>query len=290
MNRVLVTGAAGLIGSATVQLLAGRGVPVTGLVLDHREHDLPVDRLVVGDAGDPAVVADAMRDVEAVIHLAAIPTPLDDPGTRVFAVNTQATFAVLDAAGQAGLRRAVIASSYAICGLPFAAHRLKIPYLPMDTALPLQITDPYALSKRVDEETAAMMHRRYGLTVVAMRLPFVGAAGGELPVVAERYAPAPPTGAHDGWSYLDVRDAGRALVAALDPAREGSHVLYVAAPETLVPFPTEQLLDRYHPGVPRPPFPGRTVPIDLAPARELIDFTVRHPWPLTTRDLMDQVT
>ena len=285
MERVLVTGAAGLIGGATLDLLAGRGIPATALVLDEPGRRLPADRVVVGDAGDPAVVAEALDGADAVIHLAAIPTPLVDPGERVFTVNTAATFAVLDRAGHAGVRRAAIASSYAICGLPFAAKPLTMPYLPIDTALPLQITDPYALSKRADEETAAMVHRRYGMTVVALRLPFVGDPAERLPWAARRYADQPAEGAADVWSYLDVRDAARALVAALAPARPGHHVVYVAAPETLAPYPTEQLLDRFHRDVPRPPFAGRTVPIDLDPARELLDFTAEHVWPVEERDL-----
>ena len=48
--------------------------------------------------------------------------------------------------------------------------------------------------------------------------------------------------------------------------------------ETLAPQPTEWLLDRFHPGVPRPHFPGRTVPIDLAPARDLLGFEAAHPF------------
>lgn len=283
--RVLVTGAAGLIGSATLDLLAAEGIAATALVLDEPGRALPADRVIVGDAADPAVVAGALRDADAVIHLAAIPTPLADPGERVFAVNTLATFTVLDQAGQAGIRRAAIASSYAICGLPFAGRRLTMPYLPIDTALPLQITDPYALSKRVDEETAAMAHRRYAMTVVALRLPFVGTVDDRLPGVARRWADEPGAGAADVWSYLDARDAARALLASLEPARPGSHVVYVAAPETLAPYPTEQLLSRFHPGVPRPAYSGRTVPIDLDPAVDLLGFRARHPWPVEEREL-----
>jgi nucleoside-diphosphate-sugar epimerase len=284
-GRILVTGAAGLVGGATLDLLHAEGVAVTALVLDEPGRPLPADRVVVGDAGDPATVADALRDADAVIHLAAIPTPTHDPAERVFTTNTRATFTVLDQAGRAGVRRAAIASSYAVCGLPFASRPLTMPYLPIDTGLPLQITDAYALSKRADEGTAAMMHRRYDMTVVALRLPFVGTAGDRLPATAARYAERPEAGRADVWSYLDARDAARALRAAMEPARPGCHVVYVAAPETLVPYPTEQLLDRFHPGVPRPAFPGRTVPIDLAPARDLLGFTARYPWPVEEREL-----
>jgi nucleoside-diphosphate-sugar epimerase len=146
----------------------------------------------------------------------------------------------------------------------------------MDIHFPLQISDPYALSKRTDEATAEMMHRRYGMTVVALRLPLLGAATDRLARTAELYARDPARGAADVWSYLDVRDAARALLASLTPAVPGCHVVYVAAPETLAPQPTDWLLEAYHRGVPRPSFPGRTVPIDLGPARNLLSFTATH--------------
>jgi nucleoside-diphosphate-sugar epimerase len=275
--RVLVTGAAGLVGSAVLDLLAAERIPATALVLDPAP-DVPADRVVVGDACDPAVVDDALRDADAVIHLAAIPHPNNDPAEEVFGRNTRATFTVLDRAGCAGVPAAAIASSYAICGLPFARRALAMPYLPIDVHLPLQITDPYALSKRTDEATADMIHRRYGMTVVALRLPFLGTADGRLAEMASLYARDPSRGTADVWSYLDVRDAARALLASLTPAVGGNHVLYVAAPETLAPQPTEWLLDTFHPGVPRPSFTAHAVPIDLAPARDLLSFTAEHPF------------
>jgi hypothetical protein len=36
--------------------------------------------------------------------------------------------------------------------------------------------------------------------------------------------------------------------------------------------------------VPRPEFPGRATPIDLAPARDLIGFTAIHPMPIEERE------
>jgi nucleoside-diphosphate-sugar epimerase len=275
--RVLVTGAAGLVGSAVLDLLAATGVPVTALVLAPAP-GLKADRVVTGDASDPGTITDALRDVGAVIHLAAIPRPGGDPDEVVFGHNTLATFTVLDRAARAGITTIAYASSYAICGLPFARKPLRLPYLPIDTRLPLQITDPYALAKRADEATAEMIALRYDVTVVGLRLPFVGTPDDRLPHLATRLRERPETGAADVWSYLDARDAARALVAALSPARPGNHVVYVAAPQTLASRPTEWLLDTFHPGVPRPHFAGRTVPIDLEPAAELLGFTAAHPF------------
>lgn len=68
------------------------------------------------------------------------------------------------------------------------------------------------------------------------------------------------------------------MIAALTPATPGFHAVYVAAPETLAPQPTEWQLARFHPGVPRPSFPGRAVPISLEPARELLRFGAIYPY------------
>lgn len=160
-QRVLVTGAAGLIGRAVLADLADRGVSATALVLAAAD-DLPASRIVVGDAGDPEIVRSALDGVDAVVHLAAIPAPHLDTAQAVFTRNTRATFAVLEEAGRAGVRRAVIASSFSVTGLPWADVDLHPAYVPVDERLPLQVTDPYALGKQADEATAEMMARRHG--------------------------------------------------------------------------------------------------------------------------------
>ena len=140
--------------------------------------------------------------------------------------------------------------------------------------MPAQIEDPYALSKQTDELTAAMVARRYGMGVVALRYPFVGGFDERLPEFAALVAERPEIGARTMWSYLETRDAARAALMALDVDLPGAQVVYLAAPRTLVPYPTVELLARFHPDAPRrAEFPGRTVPIDLTPARELLGFT-----------------
>jgi nucleoside-diphosphate-sugar epimerase len=273
VSRVLVTGAAGRIGRAVLDALAAAGIPAHALVLED-PGDLYAEAVFTGSAADPSVVRAALRGVDGVIHLAALGSP--DLGTplEVFGGNVCATFVVLDEAGQAGVPRAVISSSFSITGLPFAPTLLHPAYLPVDIAMPAQVEDPYALSKQTDELTAAMVNRRYGIGVVALRYPFVGGFDERLPGFAALVADRPEIGARDMWSYLETRDAGRAALLALGVDIPGVQVVYVAAPRTLVPYPTAELIDRFHPGVPRRiEFPGRTVPIDLAPARELLGFT-----------------
>lgn len=289
LNRVLVTGAFGLIGSAVLDTLRANGITVTALSVTDPPASADVDRVVVGDAGDVDVVRSALADVDAVVHLAALPSPNHGDAVTVFAGNTRATFVVLDEAGRAGVRRVVTASSYSILGLSFAPRPLHPPYFPIDEHTPLQVEDPYALSKQADEATAHMVARRYGTDVVALRFPFV--------VNEERITPwlrsasvDPGIAAAEAWAYLDVRDAADVTWRALTAQVTGVHTPFVAADETASPYPTEDLIRRYHPAAEiRRPLPGRTVPIDTEPAKRLLGFHARHTVDLTPAPLPDDI-
>ncbi|MCW2794306.1 MAG: NAD-dependent epimerase/dehydratase [Nocardioides sp.] len=285
LGHVLVTGAAGQLGSSVVRRLRQRGVGVTALVLEPAD-GLDVDRVVVGDAGDPEVARDAVQGADAIVHLAAIRSPRLATPEEVFCGNTAATFTILEQGAQAGVRRAVLASSYSVTGLPFSPGLRHPAYVPLDQHVPLQVEDPYALSKQVDELSAALMWWTHGMTVTCLRYPYLGTAGAGLRERLERNTEDPSVGARELWTYLDVEDAARATELALTEPPEGTHVVPLAAPTTIAPYPTEQLLDAYHPNVPRRrPLPGRTVPVDLSHARQLLGFTPENVMTCDERDL-----
>lgn len=287
-RRVLVTGAAGLVGRVLTRAFAEHGAAVTALVLEDPGDlaELGADRVAVGDARDLGLVREALAEADAVVHLAARPTPRHGTAQEVFGGNTGATFTVLEEAGNLGVRRAVIASSLSILGLPWSDRTLHPAYVPVDENTPLQIEDPYALSKQVDEATAQMMARRHGMDVVALRFPFISDAER----AAERLRQAtddPAVGAAELWTYLDVRDAAKAAWLAVTVPLQGFHKVFVAAPDTLAPYPTADLLRAYHPDAElRAPMPGRAAPVDTRAAQRLLGFQARHlveveprPWP-----------
>ena len=115
-KRVLITGGAGYVGSALVPHLLSAGYEVTVLDLYLYGEDLfqdlrgPALREVKGDLRDPEVVQEAMKDVDAVIHLACIsndPSYDLDPALGR-SINYDAFRPLVQAAKQAGRHGAVM--------------------------------------------------------------------------------------------------------------------------------------------------------------------------------------
>lgn len=282
--RVLVTGASGRIGTVTTALLRRSGAHVTTLSTGPSDH-LDADRVLVGDTTSQHDVENAIEGAELVVHLAALAHRDIAPAFDVYSTNVVSTFNVLAQAGERGIRRAVVAGSINAYGLPQNPHETTPAYFPIDTVIPTDIGDWYSLSKRSDELTARMAWRHWGIDVVTLRFPHVNSAAA-LARVSEGYAAEPQSGIREAWSYLDTRDAARAIELALTARTSGAHAFFLAADDTLSPYRTEELLERFAPDTPRlRRFVEREVPIDLTPARELIGFQARHPLPLPTLEL-----
>lgn len=170
--NVLVTGGAGYIGSHTVRRLVERGHRVTVLDTLERGHrsavgDVP---LIVGDAGDQAVVESALADnaIEAVVHFAAyksVEESVAQPG-RYFRNNVGGTLTVLEAARRAGVRQLIYSSSCAVYGTP--------DQLPVTEEAPLQPENPYGESKLLSERMLPW-YAEHGIRHVVLR--YFNAAG-----------------------------------------------------------------------------------------------------------------
>lgn len=277
-TRVLVTGADGTIGRPVVEALLTAGISVTALSAAWSAPS-QADRVFTGDAADESLVRRALKDADAVVHLAAIPHPGLGTAREVFVGNTSATFTVLNLAGEAGVRRAVIASSINAFGVPFNRHDLTPAYYPLDELSPVAHDDAYSLSKWVDEQTGAWAHSRWGITVIALRFPLVRNLP-ELRAFAARLRDDPDELerlAREGWAYLAMADALDAVLRGLTRPITGMHTLLLAAADTLVEEPTDLLLDRFAPASERRRvFPGRTAPIDTSAARRVLGWTPQH--------------
>ncbi len=172
--RLLVTGAAGFIGSHVCEALLARGDEVVGVdnfdpfyARAVKERNLDGLRRAKGFR---LVEADIVRDtlpldgVSVVLHLGARPgvrPSLEDPASYGD-TNVTGTVRVLEAARRAGLRRIVFASSSSVYGdatpAPFA-----------EDAAAMWPISPYAASKRAGELMAHAFAHLYGLQIACLR-------------------------------------------------------------------------------------------------------------------------
>lgn len=271
-GRVLVTGAAGTIGRCTVRHLVALGVPVTAMVLEESDERWPGVQQVVGDVTNEADVVAALAGCEAIVHLAALAHPSLGSPRQVFTNNVVATFTVLSQAAEHGVTRAVLASSVHAAGIALNPHAPPPAYFPLDEDLPPDIADAYSLSKRVDELSAAMAARAWGMDVISLRFPLVKPRA-ELAAIADEVTADPAGMMRSGWAYLTVQDAARAITCALTVPITGSHVIGLSAADTLLGLPTQQLVDTYAPGVPcRRAFAGAESLVDTRRATRLLGF------------------
>ena len=243
--KVVVTGGAGLIGGYVVRELAPRH-EVT--VFDRvKPGELPpgVD-WKIGDHENLGEVYDVLRGHEAVVHLSAIPAIYHHPAPTVFRTNVLGTYHVAEAAGRLGLRTMVTASSINALGIGMAERKMAPLALPIDETHPRRPQDAYSLSKVVDEETMAALHRRTGLRTISIRPPMV--------VWPERYpeliAKLDDPGARHRvlWSYVDVRDLAVGFRLALEDETIENDVFFITADDAFAREPLAELLPRFYPG------------------------------------------
>lgn len=173
---VLVTGAAGFIGSHLVAALVEQGAEVRGLLRYTSRGDLgalawlepevaDAAELVFGDLRDPESVAAAAAGVEVIFHLGAqIAIPYSYVNPRdFFETNVIGTLNVARAALDAGADRVVHTSTSEVYG--------SAQTVPITEDHPLEAQSPYAASKVGADKLIDSFHRSFGLRATVLR-PF----------------------------------------------------------------------------------------------------------------------
>ena len=185
--KVLVTGGSGYVGSVVCRRLAATHEVVN---FDRRPAAEPVGRFIRGSILNSAHLIDAMRGVDAVVHLAAIPNLNSDPTDVVMEVNVMGTQRVVEAAALGDPRRVVVASSDATFGFVFGGGRIMPEYVPVDEQHPTRPADAYGLSKLIKEEICRRYTRDTGLETVCLRTLVAPMAPAEKKVFLDRVAEA----------------------------------------------------------------------------------------------------
>lgn len=278
VKKVLVTGSDGRIGRVTVADLRAQGYDVTAA-------DLSSNRswnTQIVDFTDMGQVIGVMQAHDAVIHLAAIPSPRFHTDEVVFRNNVISSFNVLEAATILGIKKVVMASSISALGYAFRHRPFNPLYLPIDEAHPLLSQDSYGLSKMIGEELAEGFLRRVpSMSLISLRFTLVvdEAAHGWLREARE--APTEDESTFGAfWTYVDVRDVATSCRLAVEYAKPGHEAFYICAPEIYRLDNIEDLLARHFPG----DYPiaahvrGQMSPVDCGKAERLLGWKARYSW------------
>ena len=284
--RILVTGARGKVGAATVAALADAGHDVTAADRAPARHDgdrdaIPYQEVDLTQAGDAYAV---VRGHDAVIHAAAIPDPNANPAHVVFQNNLMATFNTLEAAVRLGVPRFVNVSSETVPGFFFPERKFLPDYLPVDEEHPIRPQDPYATAKRFGEELMDGAVARADITCVSIRPSWVQWEGNYEPNIGPWLRE--PEESEGFWAYIDVYDLADALRLAAERSTPGHEVVYIASPDIASHDSLEQLVQRFH-GDAAPPLrssdEARPNGISIAKARRLLGYDPQRSW----RDYLD---
>ena len=210
MPTILITGAAGRIGSMLRARLAGPGrvlrlLDVTPLARPPGPDEVSVTASVT----DMAAMTAACAGADAVIHLGGIPT--EDAWAPILDVNINGTYTVFEAARRAGVPRVVFASSNHAVGFT-PRDSFPVP----DQAAPAPDTY-YGVSKAAGEALAALYAHRYGLETICVRI----LSCFERPRDPRMLA-----------TWLSPDDAGRLFEACLTASAPGFRVVYGVSANT----------------------------------------------------------
>jgi nucleoside-diphosphate-sugar epimerase len=161
--KLLITGAAGRIGSSLTHDLADRyDLRLTDV---HRPDDVHDQRFVPADISDMDALRSLCTGVDTVIHLAADPS-MDAPWDSVLPRNVVGTYNLFEAAYRARCRRVIFASSVnAVAGYP--------PDVQVHASMPVRPPNLYGATKAWGEALARFYADQRELSMLCLRFGWV---------------------------------------------------------------------------------------------------------------------
>jgi nucleoside-diphosphate-sugar epimerase len=277
MKKVVVTGGSGRLGQFVIRELLARRYQVLSLDRVAPREKLCMSWLV--DLRHPGDLFEALRGAFGIIHLGAYQAPNLAPDAETLSNNVSATYNVLRAAADMGVKRVVMASSTAAFGFIYATKLWAPEYLPLDEHHPSTPQDSYGLSKVLGERIADSIVSLYPeMTLSSLRFPGVNF---DLSYESFRERWRNPRSRRSGfWTYIDARDAAVTCRLALEAKFHGHEVFIASAPLNCMIQPTLRLVKRFLPrGAKIRKVSGTHWScVDSSKARRVLGFKPEHVW------------
>lgn len=245
--KIAVTGGSGGLGRAITELGLSQGHEIVSI--DRITPPEPRDGVtyIQADVSDYDALVAGFAGCDAMIHMAAIPTPTKDLNHIVHNNNVVGSYNALRAAVENNIMRICQASSVNAIGQAYS----RVPrydYFPIDEDHPNYAEDPYALSKWICEQQGDAFARRYeGISIASLRFHWV------LPdraYAAKQYTQGDWKPDKHLWAYTRRDAAADACLLALQTDLKGHEVFYIVAADTANPKPSAELAAKYFPRVP----------------------------------------
>jgi nucleoside-diphosphate-sugar epimerase len=273
MNKIVVTGGSGKAGRAVVRDLIEHGYDV--LNVDLAPPADPISPFLRIDLTDFGQTVEALKNADAVVHLAAIPAPGLVSDEKTFSINMSSTYNVFSAATLLKLKRVVWASSETTLGLPFDDPPPD--YAPIDELHRLLPQSSYALSKVLSEEMARHFSRWSGIPFVGLRFSNIME-----PHDYQRFASFQSDARlrkWNLWGYVDARDVAQSCRLGLEADIQGAESFIIASADTVMERSNRDLMAEVFPGVPLREGTGdHDTLLSVEKAREMLGFQPGSWW------------
>lgn len=242
--KIVITGGSGFLGKWLVAELKDHEV----VVFDRMKH--PTVNTYIGSIEDLSGCLAAFKGADAVIHTAALNSPIKSSPEEVYRVNTVGTFSVHEAARKLGIKKVISTSSEAAYGFFFKIRDLLPLYLPLDEKHPLRPQDCYGLSKKVGEEIAQSYADAYGMTTSIIRPPWIASPEDHEIHRGFKAGTAFPHGTFSTFAWVDVRDLAKAYRIVLERGT-GYEIYNVCADDSTANESLSTLLPKINPLLPK---------------------------------------
>lgn len=238
MSRYLVTGATGFLGSHLVTQLRDSGHDVVALCRKE-EPGLSAAGVDVrlGDVLDAASVREAADGCEGLFHCAGRVSRKREDAGALYRIHVEGTKITLDASRDAGVKRAVIASTSGVVAVTAGPDEVRDETA--ETPIGIIAAWPYYRSK-LYAERAALDRSGPSFEVLSVNPSLLlgpgdlkGSSTGDVASFLEQKLPVVPAG---GLSFVDARDAAAGMFLAMARGRAGERYLLGAANMTVEGF------------------------------------------------------
>ncbi|KAL2841871.1 hypothetical protein BJY01DRAFT_256921 [Aspergillus pseudoustus] len=247
--KIAITGARGTVGKKAVQACAAAGHHTVQVNRSAQEYDgTQNSEMRTADvANDYDATVEAFRACDALIHLAAIPDPVDKSDWTVHNNNVNSAFNGFRAAADLGIKRVCYASSVNAVGLAYANRPLHFDYFPLDEDAPQRPTDAYALAKEEAECQARSFAEWFpGMNIACLRIHEVAPLKD---VQKEHSEDWEASAVRQLWGWVHPEAVARACLLAVEKAEnlKGCQVLNIVAPTTTQDTASRDLAQKHYP-------------------------------------------